>query len=120
MQSPTTMSAAGVAIAHQDGQGNWRRMCPDFIFFHGNAEEVHVSIADPHGHHLADALPKINALAELAAACSDVFHRVEAIAADDGGGLRVIDLKSPHIRQEIAVSEDIWQLYKSSAAAGYV
>ena len=41
------------------------------------------NIVDPHGHHLADALPKLKSLAENAAAHLKIYRRVEAIAEID-------------------------------------
>jgi type III restriction enzyme len=40
---------------------------PDFIFFGTNRDgSVVVDLVDPHGHHLADALPKLRGLADYA------------------------------------------------------
>ena len=91
-RNPSRPSADALTIAYEDRQGNWRRMCPDFVFFHGDDTNVNVSIVDPHGHHLADALPKLRGLATFAAAHGDEFHRVESIARTDDGTLRILDL----------------------------
>ena len=56
-------------------------MCPDFLFFHGDSERTKVSIVDPHGHHVPDALPKLRRLAEFAAAYGVSFHRIESVGA---------------------------------------
>ncbi|HVS14405.1 MAG TPA: hypothetical protein VMV46_10790 [Thermoanaerobaculia bacterium] len=42
-RSPSRASTDALAIAYRDAQNNWRRMCPDFLFFHGNEERVKVS-----------------------------------------------------------------------------
>ena len=34
-RNPGRASDDSLAIAYRDGKGNWRRMCPDFIFFSG-------------------------------------------------------------------------------------
>ncbi|MEJ7786804.1 MAG: DEAD/DEAH box helicase family protein, partial [Solirubrobacteraceae bacterium] len=34
-RNPSRASNDSLAIAYKDGKGNWRRMCPDFVFFHG-------------------------------------------------------------------------------------
>ena len=53
--NPPRPSGDALVIAYQNAQGHWCRMCPDFLFFHGDSENIKVSIVDPHGHHLADA-----------------------------------------------------------------
>ncbi len=35
-RNPGRASEDSLAIAYKDGKGNWRRMCPDFLFFHGD------------------------------------------------------------------------------------
>ncbi len=52
-RNPQRASSDSLAIPYKDGKGSWRRMCPDFIFFHGDESDVKVSIVDPHGFHLA-------------------------------------------------------------------
>jgi len=118
-RNPSRPSDDALAVAYQDGQGNWRRMCPDFIFFHGNADQVRVSIVDPHGHHLADALPKLRGLARFAEENGDRLFRIEAIAKIDGETLRVLDLKRAEVRAAIAAADDVGRLYASSVASGY-
>ena len=86
-------------------------MCPDFLFFHGDSENTKVSIVDPHGHHLADALPKLCGRAQFAATHGESFHRVESVAQMKDGTLRVLDLTDPHIRETIKEAEDTETLY---------
>ncbi|RNH90365.1 type III restriction endonuclease subunit R [Micromonospora aurantiaca] len=64
-RNPGRASDDSLAIAYKDGKGAWRRMCPDFLFFHGDEHNVKVSIIDPHGYHLGDALPKLRGLASF-------------------------------------------------------
>ena len=82
-RNPSRPSGDALAVAYQDDRGEWRRMCPDFLFFHG-VETVKVSIVDPHGPHFADALPKLRGLAEFAAKHGASFHRIESVCADAG------------------------------------
>jgi len=42
---------------------------PDFLFFNGVGGTVRTSIVDPHGHHLDDALVKLQGLAHFAEFC---------------------------------------------------
>ena len=46
-RNPPHPSGDALAIAYQNAQGHWRRMCPDFLFFHGDSENMKVSIVDP-------------------------------------------------------------------------
>jgi type III restriction enzyme len=118
-RNPSRASADSLAIAYKDGKDNWRRMCPDFLFFNGSDDDVKVSIVDPHGYHLGDALPKLRGLAEYAAAFGGEFHRIEAVAEMGDEKLRVLDIKSPKVRQAIAAAKDAEALYLSDAATDY-
>jgi type III restriction enzyme len=118
-RNPGRASKDSLAIAYQDGKGNWRRLCPDFIFFHGDESDVTVSIVDPHGFHLADALPKLRGLATFTEAFGDEFHRVEAVARMNDGTLRVLDVKGDAVRDAIRLADDAERLYLSQAATDY-
>ena len=118
-RNPLRPSADALAIAWQDNQGHWRRMCPDFIFFHGDSQYMKVSIVDPHGHHLSDALPKLRGLAEFAASHDASFHRIESVARIRDDTLRVLDLTDPPIRDTIASASDAEALYLGHDATDY-
>ena len=118
-RNPARPSADALAIAYKDAQGDWRRLCPDFIFFHGVGQVINVSIVDPHGHHLADALPKLRGLADFAATHGDAFHRIESVALMTNGILRVLDLTDPSVREALKRHEDIKALYLSPSASNY-
>ena len=118
-RNPPRPSGDALTIAYQDAQGHWRRMCPDFVFFHDDSQNMNVSIVDPHGHHLADALPKLRGLAEFAATHGDSFYRIESVARVNDGTLRVLDLTDPYIRESIAAADDILALYLSGRANDY-
>ena len=108
-----------LAIVYENAQSQWRRIYPDFLFFHGDSENIKVSIVDPHGHHLADALPKLRGLAEFAATHGASFHRIESVARMNDGTLRVMDLTDPSIREAITQAEDIRALYLGGEATDY-
>ena len=91
---------------------------PDFIFFAKQGEEIVVDIVDPHGFHLADALPKLQGLAGFAETHPGVFRRVEAIA-EVSGKLRVLDLTRDDVRQAIMVAKNAEAVYKSAVAGDY-
>ncbi|MGH2958992.1 MAG: DEAD/DEAH box helicase, partial [Solirubrobacterales bacterium] len=107
-RNPGRASEDSLAVAYRDGNGNWRRMCPDFVFFHGETSGVKASIVDPHGFHLSDALPKLRGLADFAEEFGDEFHRIEAVASTRGkdGGLRVLDVREPAVRTAIRNAQD--------------
>ncbi len=92
-------------------------MCPDFLFFHGEGENVNVSIVDAHGLHLADAVAKLRGLAQFADAHGDSFHRIEAVAQAADRELRVLDLKDATVRGEISRADDLEALYLAAGAA---
>ena len=118
-RNPPRPSGDALAIAYQDARGQWRRMCPDFLFFHSDSEKTKVSIVDPHGHHLADALPKLLGLAEFATTHRESFHRIESVARMNDGTLRVLDLTDPPTREAIAKAGDTKALYRGDEATDY-
>ena len=118
-RNPARPSVDALAIAYRDPRGHWRRMCPDFLFFHGDGQDVKVSIVDPHSHHLADALPKLRGLAEFAATYAKAFHRIESVARMSDGKLRVLDLIDPSVREATKRNEDVQTLYLGSLAYDY-
>lgn len=118
-RNPSRASEDALAIAWRDAQDNWRRMCPDFVFFHGTGDEVKVSIVDPHGHHLADALPKLKGLSAFAEEYGDQFHRIEAVAKMEDGTLRVLDLKDEAVRNAVDAARDAKSLYLGKQAIDY-
>lgn len=118
-RNPSRPSGDALAVAYRNAQGNWRRMCPDFVFFHGDGLNMKVSIVDPHGPHLSDALAKLCGLAEFAASYGELFHRIESVARAKDGVLRVLDLKDQKTRECISAAEDVQTLYLGDAANDY-
>ncbi|TVP74843.1 MAG: type III restriction endonuclease subunit R [Puniceicoccaceae bacterium] len=119
-RNPSRPSEDALAIAYRDGQDNWRRLCPDFVFFHGEKGAVRVSIVDPHGHHLSDAMPKLRGLAAFSAEYGEAFHRIESVVKMNDGVLRVIDLKDEKVRAAIAKAKDVLALFESPSASDYL
>ncbi|MBA3328372.1 MAG: DEAD/DEAH box helicase family protein [Solirubrobacterales bacterium] len=119
-RNPGRASEDSLAIAYEDGKGNWRRMCPDFVFFHGDEHSVRVSIVDPHGFHLGDALSKLRGLADYAEQYAAEFHRIESVAEIKGGTPRVLDLKEAAVRDAIRAAGDAEALYVSGIARDYL
>ena len=118
-RNPPRPSGDALVIAYRNAQTHWCRMCPDFLFFHGNSENMKVSIVDPHGHYLADALPKLRGLAQFAATDGESFHRIESVARMKNGALRVLDLTDPHIRETINEAKNPVALYLGDGASDY-
>ncbi|MFA3840730.1 DEAD/DEAH box helicase [Streptomyces aureus] len=64
-------------------------LSPDFIFVHRIRGELRASLVDPHGTHLADAVPKLQGLAEYAQEHKDEFQRIQSVAKVDGTYLMI-------------------------------
>lgn len=96
-RNPSSATKSALRIAYQDA-GTWRSLQPDFIIVSRRTSgELALSVMDPHGDYLADALPKLQALATYAEKYQDELHRVEP-AAKVGEELRVLDLRDAEVR----------------------
>jgi hypothetical protein len=111
---PGTPSAG---ISYADGDDT-KIVRPDFIFFAEQDGKVVVDIIDPHGFHLADALPKLQGLARYAETHSQFYRRIEAVA-ETGGRLRVLDLTRADVRHAVMKATSAEALYKGAAAGDY-
>ena len=109
-------SSLGIAYLSGDQYGIMR---PDFIFFATAADgRVVADIVDPHGLHLADALPKLRGLALYAEAHAAAYRRIESVA-EAMGTLRVLDLKQETVRRAILDATDAEGVYKGTFATDY-
>jgi len=79
---------------------------------------VVADLVDPHGLHLADALPKLQGLALYAEKHASVYHRMESVA-EAKGKLRVLDLTSEAVRKGIAAATDAAGLFAGELARDY-
>jgi len=77
-----------------------------------------VDIIDPHGTHLADALPKLQGLARYAQTHGQHYRRIEAIA-EVRGKLRVLDMTRAEVRQVVADVANAKSLYEGALAGDY-
>ena len=119
-RNPARPSGDALTIAYGNAQGHWRRMCPDFILFHAVGKNIEASIVDPHGPHLADALPKLRGLADFAEGHGDFFYRIESIARMANGALRVLDLTDPNVREAVnSHNGNVQALYTGPSARDY-
>lgn len=100
-RNPDRAAQESLGIVYEDG-GEASILRPDFVFFSETGDgEIVADIVDPHGHHLADALPKLRGLARYAEANEALLRRVEAVC-EINGTYRGLNLKKPEVRQAIA------------------
>jgi type III restriction enzyme len=117
-RNPDRPSQDSLGIAYKNGDET-KIVRPDFIFFAEQDERIVVDIIDPHGFHLADALPKLQGLVRYAETHSQHYRRVEAIAEVDGN-LRVLNLTKPGVRQAILEATNAEFVYRNAIAGNYV
>lgn len=117
-RNPGRASADALAIAYQDRQGRWARLCPDFVFFTKVGDTIKPSIVDPHGDWIGDALPKLKGLSRYAEWCGENFHRIEAVSSVNGT-LRVLDLTNAKVRNLVETAADATEAYLSDHAHDY-
>lgn len=120
-RNPSAASKVAIRIAYRDGDA-WKSLQPDFVIISRMADGALVrSILDPHGSFLADALPKLQALADYAERYAGELHRVESLAKV-GDDLMVLDLTKESVRQAILEFDEpgsVDTLYRGSAAKLY-
>ena len=118
-RNPSRATKESLAVAYKDGGGDWKAMRPDFVFFGSQHDgQIVVDLVDPHGHHLADAMPKLRGLADFAEKYGSEFRRIESVA-ETGGVLKVLDLTKHHVRQAVRDGKDAKALYESGIAGDY-
>lgn len=105
------------AYAYQEA-GQYKILRPDFIFFVEQDGQVVADIVDPHGLHLADALPKLQGLALYAENHASAYRRIESVA-EVKGKLRVLDLTKAEVRKKIGAAADAGSLFGDSIAEDY-
>ncbi len=117
-RNPSRATQDSLGIAYEvDGESAIVR--PDFIFFGRTGDdEIVADIVDPHGHHLADALPKLRGLAKYAEKHAEVFRRIEAVSEIDGR-YRRLDLMDAGVRSAIEAATSAKSLYSGEAGSDY-
>ena len=117
-RNPQQPGQSSLGIAYLSGE-QYGIVRPDFIFFATEADgQVVTDIVDPHGLHLADALPKLQGLSLYAATHANAYRRIESVA-EAMGKLRVLDLTKQEVRQAIAGATDATSLFSSALASDY-
>lgn len=117
-RNPQQPGQSSLGIAYLSGE-QYSIVRPDFIFFSTLKDgKVSADIVDPHGLHLADALPKLKGLALYAEAHAKAYRRIESVA-EAMGKLRVLDLTNEEVRKGIAAAKDAESLFKGELARDY-
>jgi type III restriction enzyme len=117
-RNPQQPGQSSLGIAYLSGE-QYGILRPDFIFFAIEADGAVVAdIVDPHGLHLADALPKLLGLALYAQNHANAYRRIESVA-EAMGKLRVLDLTSEAVRQAISSAKDAASLFSGTLARDY-
>jgi type III restriction enzyme len=117
-RNPERASQDSLGVTYEDGD-EMKIVRPDFIFFSKAADgTIAADIIDPHGIHLADALPKLKGLAKYAEENAGSYRRIEAVAEVDGR-YRVLNLKDESVRNALEASTSAAAAYRSNVAADY-
>lgn len=116
-RNPQQPGQSSLGITYMDGD-QYKIVRPDFLFFAEEDGKVVVDLVDPHGLHLADALPKLQGLALYAEAHAKAYRRIESIAKVKDK-LRVLDLTNEEVRQAITNTKDVTSLFSGNLASDY-
>lgn len=116
-RNPQQPGQSSLGIAYVEGD-QYKIVRPDFIFFAEHDGKVAANLVDPHGLHLADALPKLQGLAVYAEAHGSAYRRIESVA-EANGKLRALDLTRIDVRQAIKNATSAKELYEGVLANDY-
>ncbi|MCW5827851.1 MAG: DEAD/DEAH box helicase family protein [Deltaproteobacteria bacterium] len=116
-RNPQQPGQSSLGIAYVEDE-QFKIVRPDFIFFAEQDGKVVADLVDPHGLHLADALPKLQGLAAYAQEHSSFYRRIESVA-EVGGKLRVLDLTRADVRQAVMKASGAKSLFEGLLAADY-
>lgn len=114
-RNPARASQDSLGIVYDDVDDK-RIVRPDFVFFSQQADgSIIADIVDPHGHHLADSLPKLHGLALYAEANGHLYGRIEAVSEVEGR-YRVLDLQKADVRAAIYAAGSAKSVYLAPVA----
>lgn len=117
-RNPQQPGQSSLGIAYLDVD-EYKIIRPDFIFFATSGDgKVVADIVDPHGTHLADALPKLQGLALYTETHVEAYRRIVSVA-EIKGKLRALDLKSEDVRNAIGSAENAASLFAGRLATDY-
>ncbi len=118
-RNPARTSQDSLGVAYEEA-GETKIVRPDFVFFGRRSDgSVAADVIDPHGHHLADALPKLQGLARYAEANGSIYRRVEAVT-EINGSFKLLDLKEARVRDAVLTASSAKELFESADAVEYV
>ena len=116
-RNPQQPGQSSLGIAYENAD-QYKILRPDFMFFAEQDGQVVADIVDPHGLHLADALPKLQGLAIYAGKHAGAYRRIESVA-EVKGKLRVLDLTKSEVRRAITAAAEATGLFSSPLADDY-
>ena len=118
-RNPSRASQDSLGVVYDDA-GEAKIVRPDFIFFVRTGEGTVVAdIVDPHGHHLADSLPKLRGLSKYAEANASLFRRIEAVAKI-GDRYRMLDLTKLEVREAVSEAAKAELVYAGPMGQDYL
>lgn len=118
-RNPDRPTQDSLGVAYVDA-GAIRMVRPDFLFFADAGDgRIVVDIVDPHGAHLADALPKLSGLATYASRHANMFRRICTVS-EVFGKLRTLELTRPDVQAAVHAAESARSLYESTLASDYL
>jgi hypothetical protein len=118
-RNPARASQDSLGIVYDDA-GEAKIVRPDIIFFVRTGEGTIVAdIVDPHGHHLADSLPKLRGLSKYAEANASLFRRIEAVAKI-GDRYRMLDLTKLEVREAVSEAAKAELVYAGPMGQDYL
>lgn len=116
-RNPQHPGQSSLGIAYIEAE-QYKIVRPDFLFFAKQGGKVVVDLVDPHGLHLADALPKLQGLALYAETHAACYRRMVSVA-ETKGNLRALDLTREEVRKAIAAAKDAATLFSGALAQDY-
>lgn len=116
-RNPQQPGQSSLGIAYLEDE-QYKIVRPDFIFFAEEDGKVVVDLVDPHGLHLADALPKLQGIATYAETHAGAYRRLESVA-EVNGKLRALDLTRADVREAITQATNPKTLFAGALAKDY-
>ncbi|NVO29129.1 DEAD/DEAH box helicase family protein [Donghicola sp. C2-DW-16] len=117
-RNPGRASQESLGVVYEEASES-KILRPDFVFFARLASgEFVADIVDPHGYHLADALPKLRGLADYAEKHGSHYRRIEAVAKL-GSVYRVLDLTDGATREAVRTIDSAEAAYRSAVGHDY-
>jgi outer membrane murein-binding lipoprotein Lpp len=116
-RNPQQPGQSSLGVAYQENE-EYKIVRPDFVFFAEENGKIVADLVDPHGTHLADALPKLKGMAEYAKTHAASYRRIESLA-QAGGKLRVLDLTRPEVQAAVSAASNASTLYEGFLANDY-